>query len=1172
MKNRREKTSLSDRFYDRYKRAERFYLKPATAEGKPGLIEAVAPDGDTVLVREWPRRSTSDDDLVEIWKHELRQLHRLGGYPGAQNYIARLVDADKDEKGFYIALDVGQRRPLEVLLERGRGAADWLRSLGLPANRHRLWKNLKRIALGLEILHNEGLIHRNLDGWSILTGAGDDPDFQLTGFEWSLRLSGTSDQRGRGRAPDPPVVSFAADWAAFARVAARLLNIAEARLVDRQISAYEVHDSAPAPEVRLLRELLTPEHAFRRDGELVSSRIDQLLEALNAAKASEDGRYHLAVRLGVNSALSTAVREATSLEIEMDDIESQLAWIDSDLGATLHLIGVGKGEDGQLFLRGRDLVYRLKKHSVGNGEPASWQFAFCESAEATTRWQRNVAGSTELPSSSLRLLSHVEARQSWGRLRGRTPSWARQLETMTTDAAAAPTPETRIHRALTLLHTLQIAFAAADAHRMRVIRSGADDAVELQYVATQETEEIAKALGLDPPLARLRESLDVETAGEGEGWVLSESARLGQAQAGDMELTFDAVLPTDDGARFRFRTISLAPMLIEHGYLVPAGSRGDFAQFRRRSKALRLLRGHSELLQVLADPRRQIMSAHDEVAEDEGYRALDIAKQTALKELTSVLPLYMLQGPPGVGKTYLVKDVVQRRFKEDHSSRLLVSAQGNQPVDHLLDELSEKWLASPETAPLAVRCRPKDEKDLDGEFDLGPTTERLAAGLAGTPLAEAASPALQAKLQALAGRGASGANASVAGERRSLEGLLMRSANIVFATANSAHLERLVDERGQFDWAIIEEAGKATGAELISPLMLSHRRLMIGDHKQLPPFGSRELEELLDKEDAVRATLKTLSRIIDPAIRNLLDEELLEFIEDEAQDLVPLCTEAKRVLYLFETMLTAELERRERRPSARPIGSTLKVQHRMHPVICSLVSKTFYGGLLTTSVAREQDALAEMGDIWSTDERALPNTPVAVIDMPYERSAIHRGRIESLPRFSNSSEVDAIVNVASKLSVRPGLAKAPSLVVLAPYARQVRKLKDALMADATSSDALKAFRPAARGGEWCSTVDAFQGNEADVVIFSLVRNNRGATIKHALGFVGDKRRFNVLLSRARRRLVFVGSLEFLRTVASPLGMPSDPDSAFLRQFLLQLDIQVAAGEVGLCAAKAEVPA
>jgi hypothetical protein len=1122
------------------------------------MIEATAPNGDSVLVREWPRRTKDDEDLVEIWKHELRQLHRLGGYPGAQQYIARLVDADRDESGFYIVLDAGQRRPLEVLLERGRGATEWLRALTLPANRHRLWSNLRRIALGLEILHNEGLVHRNLDGWAVLTSAGEDPDFQLTGFEWSLRLSGTADRPRKGRAPRPPTVSFSGDWAAFARLASRVFNINEKRLADRQIADYDVHESASALEIRLIRELLEPSDSLRLEGQLVSGRIDQLLEALDAARASSDGRYHLGVRLTGNSDLSTAVREASGRQIETDDTISQLSWIASDIGTTLHLIAVSDGSGIQLYLRGRELVYRLKRHSVSQSEPPSWQFAFCESADPAATWRRSIAGTAELPAAALRLMSHIEARQSWGKLRGRTPSWTRQIEAMTTAATSAPTPESRVQRALTLLHTAQIAFAAANAFAVRVIRPASDDAVELQYVPTTEADEISKSLGLESPLARLKETLDLEKFGESEGWVLSEAARLGQAQAGDVELTFEEAISGDEGPRFRFRPASFTPVLIEQGYLIPGGSRGDFVQFRRRSKVLRLLKDHHELLQVLADPRRRVMATHDELVEDENFHRLDDAKQDALRELLAVLPVYMLQGPPGVGKTYLVKDVVQRRFQEDLSSRLLITSQGNHAVDHLLDELAEGWRAMPESEPLAVRCRPKDEKTLDGPYDLEPRTARLAACLSRTTLAAAATPALQKKLEALATSGNTTDHAAVAGERRSLEGLLMRAANLVFATTNSAHLARLIDERGQFDWTIVEEAGRATGAELIAPLMLSHRRLMIGDHKQLPPFGSRELEKLLDDETAVRATLRTLPRTINPAIRNLLDEELLEFIEDEEQDIVALCTEAKRVLYLFETALTAELERREQRPGPRPIASTLKVQHRMHPVICELVSKTFYEGRLTTSAAREQQAARENGTIVAKDQQALPNAPLVLVDMPYERSALGRGRIEKLPRFTNPDEVREVVSIVANLAVNSLVPTRPSLVILAPYVRQVRLLKEAVLGDPVSSAALAAFRPAARGDEWCSTVDAFQGNEADVVILSLVRNNRGATIKHALGFM-DERRFNVALSRARQKLVFVGSLEFLRIVASPFGKPNDPDSAFLRRLLRTIDELIARG-------------
>jgi superfamily I DNA and/or RNA helicase len=137
----------------------------------------------------------------------------------------------------------------------------------------------------------------------------------------------------------------------------------------------------------------------------------------------------------------------------------------------------------------------------------------------------------------------------------------------------------------------------------------------------------------------------------------------------------------------------------------------------------------------------------------------------------------------------------------------------------------------------------------------------------------------------------------------------MRAANVVFATTNSGDLERLIEERAQFDWAVVEEAGKATGGELISPLLLSHRRLIIGDHYQLPPFGSEQIVKLLESHEAVRNALLVGEEFIGRSLRDETTEEILDEIEDEENDLPAMCTDAIRVLTLFETVIEGEFKR-----------------------------------------------------------------------------------------------------------------------------------------------------------------------------------------------------------------------------------------------------------------------
>ncbi|GJN07570.1 hypothetical protein PR202_ga25471 [Eleusine coracana subsp. coracana] len=80
-----------------------------------------------------------------------------------------------------------------------------------------------------------------------------------------------------------------------------------------------------------------------------------------------------------------------------------------------------------------------------------------------------------------------------------------------------------------------------------------------------------------------------------------------------------------------------------------------------------------------------------------------------------------------------------------------------------------------------------------------------------------------------------------------------------------------------------------------------------------------------------------------------------------------------------------------------------------------------------------------------------------------------------------------------------------SIAVQSPYIAQVQLLRDKLEEYSVAS------------GVEVSTIDSFQGREADAVVISMVRSNSLG----AVGFLGDSRRMNVAVTRARSHVAVV---------------------------------------------------
>ena len=164
----------------------------------------------------------------------------------------------------------------------------------------------------------------------------------------------------------------------------------------------------------------------------------------------------------------------------------------------------------------------------------------------------------------------------------------------------------------------------------------------------------------------------------------------------------------------------------------------------------------------------------------------------------------------------------------------------------------------------------------------------------------------------------------------------------------------------------------------------------------------------------------------------------------------------------------------------------------MPPALVEHPSNYFYGGLVACADDRREGEAPPAGFPWPG------GLPLAFVDVRAEETKRASGGVTNAREAELVAAVVAGVLEAGELGPR-------DLVVISPYNRQCDAVRGEL----------------ARRGVYdvrVGTVDAFQGQETQLVVFTATRSNpRGD-----LGFLRDPRRLNVAITRAKRGLVLVG--------------------------------------------------
>ena len=319
-----------------------------------------------------------------------------------------------------------------------------------------------------------------------------------------------------------------------------------------------------------------------------------------------------------------------------------------------------------------------------------------------------------------------------------------------------------------------------------------------------------------------------------------------------------------------------------------------------------------------------------------------------------------------------------------------------------------------------------------------------------------------------------------------------------------------------FENVIVDEAARATPLDLMIPMAMAKRRLvLVGDHRQLPHM----LDDKVEKELSQQSEWNTIQN-------DMLKESLFQRLVENLTRLEKEELQPKRVIML-------------------------DTQFRMHPILGQFISQNFYEnhGLPPIKAGRSETDFIHSISGYSTSVCAFKQILNDKQQRPNKGSGWHR-----------PSEARWIAQEAKRiLDEKPEL----SVGVISFYRGQVdtlfNEMSDAKIGLTIGDKIAEPYRVIETGKNKgderlrIGTVDAFQGKEFDVVFVSLVRTlpesfqldglddlKLDEKFTQVYGFLRVDNRLNVALSRQRSLLIVVGDSSLVRHHATLEAVPALP--------------------------------
>lgn len=479
----------------------------------------------------------------------------------------------------------------------------------------------------------------------------------------------------------------------------------------------------------------------------------------------------------------------------------------------------------------------------------------------------------------------------------------------------------------------------------------------------------------------------------------------------------------------------------------------------------------------------------------------------------------LIHGPPGTGKTHTLIELILQLVS--HNKRLLVCGPSNISVDNIVERLA------PNKIPIVRLGHPARLLPSVLNHSLEVLTKTSDASAIVTDI-RAEMDAKQASIRKTRNgrerRAIYGEMKDLRKEYRQREarvvGDLLKGSKVVLSTLHGAGGFHLKNER--FDVVLVDEASQALEAQCWIPVLNSsaEKLVLAGDHLQLPPtIKSLNTKDLKPPKPGKTANSHTKdAKGAEGATKGV---EKLDLDDQPKAEKKPTINSKNSEEDTATTLSTTLFDRLLTLHGSK-IKRMLTTQYRMHEVIMTYPSTALYENKLLAADSVKARLLTGLPyppttPVQETEDTREPlifydtqggDFPEKADDNDDEPASTPKPRSKSsLLAESKSNAHEAAVVLKHLTSLTAGGVHAEDIAVITPYNGQLALLSGLLKERFVGLE--------------LGSVDGFQGREKEVVVVSLVRSNGEGEV----GFLGESRRLNVAMTRARRQLVVVGDGE-----------------------------------------------